>query len=294
MEPGRFKHVTIVGAGLLGGSAGLAIKAWDPKVHVVGVGRRRSSLVEALDVGAIDTACLDLAEAVAETDLVLLATPVGAFSALLEQLAGKLGPETLVTDVGSTKAQVVAQAEAILGDRANFVGSHPMAGSERKGPAFARADLFLDATCILTPTETTPESVADDIEGFWQALGMQTLRMAPEAHDTAAARVSHLPHALASLLMQLPGDADLPVSATGFRDATRLAGGDPEMWRDIFLTNRQAVVDALDAFGRRLQALRDQIAQGDAEKIEAFLAQARDRRQATIGRRFSDRRVAFE
>ncbi len=294
MEPQRLKHITIVGVGLLGGSAGLAVKAWDPSIHVAGVGRRKSSLDEARQVGAVDSIHMDLSEPAGRTDLVLLATPVGAFEPLLKQLAEVLPDRAIVTDVGSTKAAVVAIAREVLGPGARFVGSHPMAGSERKGPAFARADLFQDATCILTPTGQTPPDVTRAVESFWQGLGMKTLQLAPEAHDRAAARVSHLPHALASLLMQHPRDEDLPVAATGFRDATRLAGGDPEMWRDIFLTNRQAVVEALDDFARSLQTLRDQIAHADAEALEAFLAQGRDRRQATIGQRFSDRRVAFE
>jgi prephenate dehydrogenase len=294
MEPGRFKQVTIVGTGLLGGSAGLALKAWDPDVHVAGLGRRQSSLDTALEVGAIDSGHLELADAARDADLVLLATPVGSFEALLAQLKGRIKDSAIVTDVGSTKAKVVAQAERILGHSGRFVGSHPMAGSEQKGPAYARGDLFEGATCILTPTSRSSAEVVDAVEGFWRALGMRTVRMAPEAHDRATARVSHLPHALASLLMSLPEEPDLAVAATGFRDATRLAGGDPEMWRDIFLTNGPAVVEALDDFARRLSTLRELIDAGDADRIQAFLGEARTRREETIAQRLSERRVAFE
>ncbi|HAU36151.1 MAG TPA: prephenate dehydrogenase/arogenate dehydrogenase family protein, partial [Phycisphaerales bacterium] len=167
-------------------------------------------------------------------------------------------------------------------------------GSERKGVAFARADLFDGATCIVTPTRHTPPKLVARAEALWRSLGMRTLRLAPAAHDRAVARVSHLPHALAALLMMLPGDADLPVAATGFRDATRLASGDPEMWRDIFLTNRAAVLEALDRMDRSLAGFRKLVDEVDADGIEKFLARAKARRDGTVARTFSDRRVAME
>ena len=244
--------------------------------------------------GTLDSAHLDAAEAVAHTDLVILATPVGAFERHLRAMAPHLPAGAMVTDVGSTKASVVRAAERVLGRGGPFVGSHPMAGSERKGVAFARADLFDGATCIVTPTRHTPPKLVARAEALWQSLGMRTLRLAPAAHDRAVARVSHLPHALAALLMMLPGDADLPVAATGFRDATRLAGGDPEMWRDIFLTNRVAVLDALDRMDRSLADFRKLVDDADADGIEKFLARAKARRDDTVARTFSDRRVAME
>ncbi len=293
MAEQKLHHVTIIGVGLLGGSAGLAIKAHDPDVRIAGVGRRQSSLDEALAVGAIDTAHLDPAEAVTGSDMVILATPVGAFAKHLEAIKPALKPGAMVTDVGSTKARVVQMAEKILGgDR--FVGSHPMAGSERTGPSFARADLFEGATCIITPTGRTTKALADRVEKFWQTLGMKTLRMSPAAHDKAVARVSHLPHALSAMLMMLPKDADFNVAATGFRDMTRLAGGSPEMWRDIFLTNRKAVLDALDTLDENLCQLRDLLELGDAVGIEKLLTEAQKRREKTIAKTWQDRQVAME
>jgi len=294
MPAENFKHVTIIGVGLLGGSAALAIKAHDPTVRIAGVGRRQASLDDALAIGAIDTAHLDAAEPAAQTDLVLLATPVGAFETHMKTLAASLRPGAIVTDVGSTKGAVVRVAEAILGRGGPFVGSHPMAGSEQKGVAASRGDLFHGATCILTPTASTPADLTSRVERFWQSLGMRTLRMSPEAHDQSVARVSHLPHVLAGLLMMLPAEADLDVSATGFRDTTRLAGGDPEMWRDILTTNRQAILDAIDALDGDLKSLRDCIDQGDAAAIEQFLSAARKRREATIARHLHDRRISAE
>ncbi len=294
MAEKKLHHVTIIGVGLLGGSAGLAIKAHDPDVRIAGVGRRQSSLNEAIAVGAIDTAHLDPAEAAAKSDLIILATPVGVFAKHLETIKPVLKPGAIVTDVGSTKARVVQMAEKILGGGDRFVGSHPMAGSERTGPSFARADLFEGATCIITPTGRTPKSLAARVEKFWQTLGMKTLRMSPAAHDKAVARVSHLPHALSAMLMMLPKDADFNVAATGFRDMTRLAGGSPEMWRDIFLTNRKAVLDALDTLDENLCQLRDLLELRDGLGIEKLLAEARKRREQTVAKTWQDRRVAME
>jgi len=286
--------VTIVGVGLLGGSAALAIKANDARVKIAGVGRRQSSLDAAGDVGAIDTSHLDAGEVVGKTDLVILATPVQAFAAHLKAIAPKLRRGAVVTDVGSTKARVVATAERILGPGGPFVGSHPMAGSEQKGVGASRADLFTGATCILTPTARTRPGVVKRVGAFWKSLGMRTVRMTPAEHDRALARISHLPHVLASLLMMLPEDPDLDVAATGFRDTTRLASGDPEMWRDILTTNRRAVLQAIDKLGKNLQDLRNRIAHGDAGPIEQFLADAKQRRDATVARDPHDRRISAE
>jgi len=294
MSTRQIKHVTVIGVGLLGGSAALAIKAHDPSVRVAGVGRRKVSLDAALEVGAIDTAHFDPAECVGESDLVILATPVGAFEEHLRSAAPMLGTNTLVTDVGSTKVRVARLAGRILGPSGPFVGSHPMAGSEQKGVRFSRADLFAGATCIITPTAATRRDVADAIEAFWESLGMRVVRRSPSAHDRAVARISHLPHVLAGLLMLLPGKNDLDVSASGFRDVTRLASGDPEMWRDILLTNRGAVLAALDRFSADTAALRELIDRGDGEAIEKFLARAKKRRDTTIARRIVDRRLSAE
>jgi len=287
------RHVTIVGVGLLGGSAGLALKAFDPAIRVAGVGRRAESLEQAKAIGAVDTTHLDAAEAVAGTDLVILATPVGAFERHMRAIAPHLAGRAIVTDVGSTKASVVRAAHRMLG-AARFCGSHPMAGSERKGPSFARADLFHGATCILTPTGKTPPAVVEKVAGLWRKMGMRIVLMNPAAHDRVVARVSHLPHALASLLMLLPELADLDVSATGFRDATRLASGDPEMWRDIFLTNRPGILRALDDFDQSLRGLRDLVDNADAAGLEKFFQAAKQRRDTTIAQIIHDRRMAAE
>ena len=294
MATGKLKHITVVGVGLLGGSTGLAVKAFDPGIQIAGVGRRQASLDTALEVGAIDVAYLDPAVPAARSDLVILATPVGAFEKHLRVIGPVLRRGAMVTDVGSTKASIARAAERILGKGGPFVGSHPMAGSEQKGPAAARGDLFVGATCVVTPTASTPPGLTRRIERFWRSLGMTTVRMSPVAHDRAMARVSHLPHVLASLLMMLPNSGDLKVSATGFRDATRLASGDPEMWRDVLMTNRKAILAGIDAFDESLMQLRDLLELADAPGIEKFLSAAKKRRDATVARTLQDRRIAME
>ncbi len=282
MAPKQIQHVTVIGAGLLGGSVALAMKANDPAVRIAGVGRRQGSLDNALEVGAIDTAHLDVAEVAGKSDLIVFATPVGAYEPHLRTIAPRLKRGAMVTDVGSTKAAVVREAERILGGSGPFIGSHPLAGSERKGVLYARADLFVGATCVLTPTGRTPERLVRRAERLWRGIGMRTVRMTPAAHDRALARVSHLPHLLAGLLMMLPAKGDLDVASTGFRDTTRLAGGDPEMWRDILLTNRKSILDALDTLDDSIVHLRDLLELADAEGIEKFLAAAKKRRENTV------------
>ena len=279
----RIRRVAIIGTGLLGGSLGLALKRADSTLTICGVGRRQSSLDDALDAGAIDQAFMDVAPAVIGSDLVVLATPVGAFGSFLTEIRPHLKRGAVVTDVGSTKSAVVASASRILGAAGPFVGSHPMAGSEQKGARFARAELFEGATCIVTPTLRTPPTATGRIERLWRLLGMKVVRMTPAGHDKAVAAISHLPHLLSAMMMLEPAQEDLEVSAGGFRDVTRLAGGDAEMWRDILLTNRKAILAAIDRFDESMAALRDLLELSDADGIEQFLAEARWRRQKYLG-----------
>ena len=281
MSKDRIKHVTIIGVGLLGGSIGLALKSRFGRIEVAGVGRRQSSLNDAMRIGAIDTAHMDVAYVVGRSDLVVLATPVCTFEEYLRAIQPLLKPGAMVTDVGSTKAVVCRQAKKILGEGV-FIGSHPMAGSEKKGPTYARANMLRDATCILTPEAGTPSALTQRARELWEALGMRVISMTPRQHDRALARVSHLPHVLAGLLMLLPRDGELGVSASGLRDTTRLASGDVEMWRDILMTNRGSIVAALDAYDKSLRRLRGLVAAGDAKAIQKFLTAAKNRRDTTI------------
>ncbi len=281
----RVEQVTVVGVGLLGGSIGLAVKAAEERVRVVGVGRRMSSLQRALDAEAIDEATLDTAAGASGADVVVLATPMPAYGRHLEALRPALRAGAMVTDVGSTKRLVVRIAEAVLGRGGPFVGSHPMAGGEQRGPEYARADLFVGATCIVTPSRHTPGALARRAERFWRMLGGVTVRMTPAAHDRAVARVSHLPHLLAALMVRLQRPRELPLAGSGWLDTTRIASGSPPMWRQIILTNRAAVLAALDDADRELLRLRDLVEAGDGPGIERYLAAAKKRRDALLARR---------
>lgn len=291
MAEREFKSIAVVGVGLLGGSLGLAAKAASPAVRIIGIGHRRSSLDEALAAGVVDETTTDVAAGVRSADLVVLCTPVGLFADLLKRLAPAVGRGAVVTDVGSTKAAVVRSAERLLAGRAAFVGSHPIAGAETRGVAYARADLYQGRTCVLTPTPRTAAGALRRVEQFWQSLGMLTVRLSPTEHDKALANLSHLPHALAALLVLVQDDAHLDLAGTGFLDTTRIAGGDPVMWRDIFLSNRQAVLRATDLLGGRLEQLRRLVDSADGAGIEGLLAEAQQRRAKLIQRRLRQGRI---
>ncbi len=283
MSTKQLQHVTIIGVGLLGGSIALALRKRFPDIEIAGVGRRLSSLRAAKRVGAIDSSHLDTYEVVAKSDLVFLATPVCAFENILRQIKPHLKPDAIVTDAGSTKAEVVRIAEKVLGRGGPFVGSHPMAGSEQKGPAFARADLLADALCVITPTANTPPSLVRKVEKIWKLLGMRTKKMSPADHDQAVASVSHLPHMLASMLVEIPRDEDFAIASTGLRDMTRLAAGDPEMWRDIIATNPKPLLTTLAKMRKQIDRLEKLIKQGNPKTIQKMLDQAKARRDKFLG-----------
>ncbi|NQU76851.1 MAG: prephenate dehydrogenase/arogenate dehydrogenase family protein [Planctomycetes bacterium] len=291
MKDKQFDEITIVGVGLLGGSLGLAVKAANPAARIVGVGHRARSLQEALTIGAIDACSLEAAEGVRDASLVVLCTPVGLFSGLLKAIAPALKPGCIVTDVGSTKAVVVRTAERILGGRVAFVGSHPIAGSERRGVTFARTDLYVGNTCVLTPTPRTCPKALKKVDRFWRGLGMATVQMAPAVHDRTLGRISHLPHALAALLVNVQRPGDLDLAGSGFIDATRIAGGDPVLWRDIFLTNRGGIEQALNAYQRQLSQLRDLLRRSDGPAMERLFARAQRRRAELLEKRLRQKRV---
>ena len=276
-----FKHIVIVGTGLLGGSIGLALRQRGYVGRLVGVGRRQVTLDAALAGGCIDAGTLDLAEAAGDggCDLIVLGTPVGTIGEHLAALGrlGVTGP--VVTDVGSTKQSIVAHAEAALAAPGRFVGSHPMAGGEEHGPINARADLFEDRPVILTPTELTDAGVADRVECFWGSLGMRAVRMGPADHDEAVARISHLPHVAAVLLVELARRYDdLGLASSGFKDTTRVAGGDEVIWADILLDNAEAVLRSLDGWDGLARELRGMLANGDRAALLKLLAGSRQAR----------------
>jgi prephenate dehydrogenase len=282
------KRLSILGVGLLGGSVGLAVKAGAMPCRVIGYGHRRSTLDKALASGAIDEAAVTPAEAVEGADLVILCTPVGLFRQNLADIAPALPEAAIVTDVGSTKRSVVRDARELLPKHARFVGSHPMAGSEKRGVEFARADLFQGARCILTPDDATDPDALTSVDGFWRALGMRTTILSPVDHDRLVSDVSHLPHAIAASLVTMQEDAALPLAGKGFLDATRIAGGDGGLWRDIFLDNRDELAGSLTRFRHTLDAFIGLLEDGKGDDLARWLDDAASRRAALLAEKLRE------
>lgn len=286
--------VVIVGVGLIGGSFALAVKSAlagrrdAPRVHFVGIGRTRPPLEEARRIGVIDEIGGDWESALAGADLVLIATPVGQMPAVFSALAPHLPPSTLITDGGSTKRDVITAARAALGEKiAQFIPAHPIAGAEKSGVSAARADLFQGRRVVITPL---PENKGEDvarIRRVWEICGAEVSFLGAEEHDRVFAAVSHLPHLLAYALVHefaARENAELLFSfaAGGFRDFTRIASSHPEMWRDICIANRHALMQELDAFLVELVRTRALLASRDATGLEAMFAAARQRREAWL------------
>ncbi|HHQ41234.1 MAG TPA: prephenate dehydrogenase/arogenate dehydrogenase family protein [Chromatiales bacterium] len=286
MTAARFERLAVAGVGLIGGSLALAAREAGLAGEVVGIGRRPERLRRAAELGVVDRWTTEPAEGVAGADLVVLAVPLGAMRALMEALAPGLGPEAVVTDVGSAKRAVVEDARAALGDAfARFVPGHPVAGTERSGVEAAFATLFRGRRVILTPVaETAPEAVAR-VRALWEAVGAEVVEMDPARHDRILAATSHLPHVLAYTLVDLlAGLAEheevFANAAGGFRDFTRIASSDPVMWRDICLANREAIVEMLDRYGEALAAVRAAVAGADGAALERLFARAKAARDA--------------
>lgn len=273
--------LTIVGVGLIGGSIGLAAKAKGAANHVVGVGRDERNLARAEAIGAIDRFTTDLAAGVANADLVVICTPVDRVARDVIAASQSAPPRAVITDAGSTKGNIVRElAGKMPADRATFIGSHPLAGSEKKGAAHGRADLFENRLVIVTPTPETDFEAASVVELFWQKLGARVIRMDPFEHDEALALTSHLPHAAASGLAGVTPVGILTLTAGGFRDTTRIAAGDPELWAAIFEANRDAVLGATDQFLQRMTEFRQAVATGDHAAIVRWLAEGKRVRDA--------------
>ncbi|MCC7204596.1 MAG: prephenate dehydrogenase/arogenate dehydrogenase family protein [Phycisphaeraceae bacterium] len=283
MPPLDVKAITIIGTGLLGGSIGLALKAAGFRGQVLGAGRRQQTLDAAKVRGCIDETFVDWAPAIARSGLVVLATPLGHFPDLLARLAELDHPDLVITDVGSTKLRVCQDAARLLPDPRKFVGSHPMAGSEQQGPQHARPDLFRGRPCIMVDEPgiaSLSSPPAERVKSLWQTLGMRLLNMPAAEHDRKVAAVSHLPHALAVLLVEaaISGQA-LDVASTGFGDTTRIAGGDPQVWLDIFRTNRPAMLDAIDGFQQQLAQFRQMLVTMNERDLKHLLERAQAHRE---------------
>jgi len=268
-----FETVCIVGVGLIGGSFGLAIKAAGLAKRVVGVARRPETIEKAIARGAIDEGGADAATVAAGADFVFLAPPVAQMRGLCEQIAPVLRAGAIVTDAGSTKSNIVRECTPVFAGKASFVGGHPMAGSEQTGVDAARADLFKDAMWLLTPTSRTPDFAVANLKKLVENLGATPLLLDPDTHDKLLAVTSHVPHITASALMQvfLQSRAEHEIVqklvGSGWRDATRVAAGSPEMWRDICLANRASVGRSVADLVMELNRFQALLEKSDGEAL---------------------------
>jgi prephenate dehydrogenase len=276
----KIKTLTIVGVGLIGGSIGLAAKRRKVAERVLGAGRRQASLNQAVAIGAIDESFLDLAKAVHQAEVVVFCAPVDRIAEQILAAAPGCTPGTLLTDAGSTKAEIVRSVEGRLPQGIAFVGSHPLAGSEKRGPDHADADLFQDRLTVVTQTPATDPSALVRTAAFWRALGSRVQVMQPEEHDQALALTSHLPHLVAAALAAILPPELQDLTASGFRDTTRVAAGDPSLWTGVFAQNRLAVLDALKRLEDRLTRFRETLTARNWSALGDLLAQAKKVRDA--------------
>ena len=283
----EWKKVAVVGLGLLGGSICLSLRQKKAAGSVVAYARREETVAEGLALGIADEISTDLGSIVTGADLVILCTPVSQMRLLAEKSVPFLGRGAHVTDVGSVKTQVVQDVEGIISDAgAEFIGSHPMAGSEKTGVGYASDSLLEGAVCVVTPPRSGDPS---RIEKFWEMLGCRVMVMSPEEHDQLVSRTSHLPHLVSAMLAHYILDPDWPADqaslcGTGFRDTSRLASGSPVMWRDICASNRPAIVEALSQWSAQLSELSGHLERGEDEKVLSILEAAKSRRDQWLNK----------
>jgi prephenate dehydrogenase len=273
-----FKKVGIVGVGLIGGSLGLAIKKYKVAKEVIGIVRRKKTAQQAIRRKVVDIASRNL-NLLKDADLVILATPVCKIKEIAPSVSKVVKGECILTDVGSTKKEIVLKLEKLF---PNYIGSHPLAGSQNAGLNFADADIFKSSLCIITPTRKTPPEVIRKITVFWNKIGAKVSLLSPSLHDKILSYTSHLPHMVAFALMELIPSNYLNYSATGLRDTTRIALSSPELWRDIFISNRKEILTSLREFGNKLYTLENLLSQRDVKSLYLFLKKAQRKRSKLL------------
>lgn len=289
VEKGHFDRIAIIGLGLIGGSLGYAVKRAGLAGHIVGYARSEATRARALALGFIDSACDSAAEAAKGADLIVLCTPVGSLGVVAAEIEPVLKKGATVTDVGSVKNAVVRDVSPHVPDGVHFIPGHPIAGTEQSGPDAGFAELFDGRWCILTPLPGSDHDAVEKLAAFWRACGSQVDTMEPRHHDLVLAIVSHLPHLIAYNIVGTADDLEavtksevIKYSASGFRDFTRLASSDPTMWRDIFLNNKDAVLEMLGRFIEDLTALQRSIRWGDGDALFNLFTRTRAVRKSII------------
>jgi len=288
-EKNLFHTVSIIGIGLIGSSIARGIKKHNIANKVVGYAKTLKTREKAMDLGYMDQVFDSAKDAVKDADLVILCVPVGANRDIMLEISDNLSEGTILTDVGSVKAEVIKQLKDIIPDKVSFIPAHPIAGTEFSGPESGFAELFDHKWCVLTPYEKSKKQDIKKVKNFWERLGMNVDEMSPEYHDLVLAITSHIPHLIAynivgtaTYLAEITRKEVTKYAAGGFRDFTRIASSDPIMWRDIFLNNQEAVLEMLDKFSDDLSSLREAIKKKDGKELQKYFTKTRDIRKRIL------------
>ena len=284
-----YKHVALIGLGLIAGSVSLAIRRNGSETRITGTARSEKTRKTALEIGLVDAVFETAAEAVKDADLVILAVPIGAMAGLAAEIAPHLKPGATVTDVGSVKSAVIDAVGPHMPENVHFIPGHPMAGTEKSGPESGFAHLFDNRWCLLTPPKDTDPDALEKLIAFWQSLGAMVEVMDANHHDLVAVVISHAPHLIAYTMVGVADDMSriteqevVNYSAAGFRDFTRIAASDPTMWRDVFLHNKDATLEVLGRFTEELFSLQRAIRTGDGDFLFDYFTRTRDVRRSII------------
>ena len=288
-EKNLFDTVSIIGIGLIGSSIARGIKKHNIANKVVGYAKTLKTREKAMDLGYMDQVFDSAKDAIKDADLVILCVPVGANRDIMIEISDNLSEGTILTDVGSVKAEVIKQLKDIIPDKVSFIPAHPIAGTEFSGPESGFAELFDHKWCVLTPYEKSKKQDVKKVKNFWERLGMNVDEMSPEYHDLVLAITSHIPHLIAynivgtaTNLAEITRKEVTKYAAGGFRDFTRIASSDPIMWRDIFLNNQEAVLEMLDKFSDDLSSLREAIKKKDGKELQKYFTKTRDIRKRIL------------
>jgi len=273
-----FKRITIIGLGLIGGSLALAIKEKNLAKEVIGVSRRKSTLDFAIKKKIVDFATVNLKDGVKGSDLVIITAPVFKIVDIAKTLEPFLKDGAILTDAGSTKKYIVKSIESFTWKSLNFVGSHPITGSEKSGIKYADRDLFKGAYCVITATKNI--KALSKVKKFWASLGMKVVVMPADAHDRLLSKISHLPHAVAASLVNAVGRNGLDLAAGGFKDTTRVASGEPELWKDIFLTNRENLIKDINMLKKELLKIEAALKNNNNRNLLRLLSRAKSIRDS--------------
>jgi cyclohexadieny/prephenate dehydrogenase len=285
----QFRRVALIGIGLIGSSLAHAMRRKELAGEITGFARSEATRTKAKDIGLVDAVFASPGAAVEDADLVILCSPVGTYAALAAEIAPALKPGAILTDVGSVKGAVVRDVEGYVPPGVHFIPGHPIAGTEQSGPESGFAELFINRWCILTPLPGADPQAVERLSAFWRACGSNVEIMTPEHHDLVLAITSHLPHLIAYNIVSTAADLEevtssevIKYSAGGFRDFTRIAASDPTMWRDVFLNNKDAVLEMLGRFSEDLSALQRAIRWGDGDTLFSIFSRSRQIRRGII------------